>query len=157
MGMTLDSEQRAFLHTGVAIEVASHDAHKVPVVARAIACRVSPDGRRLTLFVSRTLGARCLNAIGACGAVAAVFCHPSTLRTIQLKGHEAALEPVLDDDLTHVKAMVAAFVAEVRAIGHSEALALLDVAYTPGDLVAVTFAPDAGFVQTPGPAAGARL
>jgi hypothetical protein len=155
--MTLDSEQRAFLHTGVAIEVASHDANMVPVVARAVAARVSADGTRVTLFVSRTLGARCLNAIGACRAVAAVFCHPSTLRTIQLKGGDAALEPVSGDDVTHVKAMVSAFVAEVRAIGHSEALALLDVAYAPGDLVGVTFAPEAAFVQTPGPAAGARL
>lgn len=155
--MTLDAEHRAFLHTGVAIEVASHDAHQVPAVARAVACRVSPDGSQVTLFIPRAFGTRCLNAIAACGNVAAVFCHPSTMRTIQLKSRHATLAPVADGDSAHIKAMVAAFVAEVRAIGHSEALALLDVAHTPEDLVGVTFEPDAAFVQTPGPSAGCRL
>jgi hypothetical protein len=122
-----------------------------------VAARVAPDRSRLTLFVPRAFGVRCLNAVAVTGAVAAAFCRPTTIQTIQLKGSDAVLTPVTPGDLPHVRAMIAAFVSELRAIGHSTDLALLDVTHDPADLVGVTFSPDAAFVQTPGPAAGARL
>jgi hypothetical protein len=155
--MTLDADHSAFIQSGVAIDVAGRDSHNVPVVARAVACRVSAERQHVTLFVPRAFGARCLNAIAATGAVAAVFCHPRTLRAIQLKGVDASIVPVTDDDLSHVRAATMAFVADVVSLGHSEPVALTDVSYAPADLVGVTFSPHAAFVQTPGPSAGARI
>jgi len=155
--MRLDADHIAFVQSGVSIDVAGRDVHNVPAIARAVGCRVSPDGQRVTVFVPRAFGARLLTALAATGAVAAVFCHASTFRTIQLKGSDASLGPVTGEDLTHVRAAVAAFVADIASMGHSEPLALAAATHDPSDLAGVAFTIDAAFVQTPGPSAGARI
>jgi hypothetical protein len=153
----LDDESSAVVQSGVAIEVAGRDAHRVPVVARALACRLSPDRQEVTLFVPRTRSARLLNAVSSTRAVAAVFCHASTLRSIQLKGSDARLTPCGDEDRSFVHATTEAFVADVVGIGMSEAVVRLEVSHDFVDLVGIAFTVEAAFVQTPGPKAGERI
>jgi hypothetical protein len=155
--MTLDPEYSAFAQSGVAIDVAGRDAHNVPVVARAIGCRVSTDRQRITVFVPRTSSTRFLDAVASTGAVAAVFCHPSTVRSIQLKGSDATLVPASDEDRGPIRATIEGFVADVGALGLPESVARLEVSCDFADLVGVAFTIDAAFVQTPGANAGTRI
>jgi hypothetical protein len=155
--MTLDSDHIAFMQSGVVIDVAGRDGRNVPTVARAVGCRVSADAQRATLFMPRAPAARLLASVAENGAIAAVFCLASTLRTMQVKGSDATAVPVSDDDVASVRAAVAAFVADVVSLGFSEAQGLADASYNPADLAGVAFTVAAAFVQTPGPAAGARI
>ena len=155
--MTLDPEYTAFVESGVAIDVAGRDAHNVPVVARAVGCRVSTDRQRVTVFVPRTSSSRFLGAVAATGAVAAVFCHPSTVRSIQLKGSDATLVSADEDDCRRIRAAAESLVSDVVALGLPESVARREVGHDLGDLVGVSFSIAAAFVQTPGPAAGAKI
>lgn len=155
--MTLDTEHCAFVESGVGIDVAGRDIHNVPVVARAVGCRVSPTRDRVTLMVPGAFGGRFLKAVETTRAVAAVFCHPSTLRSLQIKGADATIIPVGDADRAQVHQAIDACVADVVALGYPESLARLEMVYESSDLVGVTFAIAAAFIQTPGPTAGARI
>ena len=42
----------AFIQRGVSMNLASRDAGNMPTVARACGCRVSPDLRQVTVFLS---------------------------------------------------------------------------------------------------------
>jgi hypothetical protein len=90
-------------------------------------------------------------------AIAVVFSQPSTHRTIQLKGADAALGPLAPGDPALIEANRVALVKDMGPIGYDEAFARTLLAYEPADLVAATFTPTAAFAQTPGPQAGKRL
>jgi hypothetical protein len=155
--MTLDADNSAFAQSGVAIDVAGRDAQNVPIVARAVGCRVSPDRRRVTLLVPKASGTRLLDAVRSTHAVAAVFCHPRTARSVQLKGSDAVVVPVSDDDRGSVQAGIERFVADVVALGRLEAVARASVSHDITDLAGVVFTIDAAFIQTPGPTAGTKI
>jgi hypothetical protein len=153
----LNESHAAFIQSGLAIDVASHEAGYVPVVARAAACRVSPDRRQVTILLSAARNRRFLDAVTSSGAIAAVFGHPGTLETIQLKGADAAVVPADATDVAVVTAEVDAFVAAVDSVGGASALARRELRIDAHSLAAVTFTIAAAFVQTPGPAAGSRI
>ena len=153
----LDAPHAEFIQSGLAIDVASFEAGYVPVVARAVACRVAPDRATATVFLAATHNRRFLDAVAASGAIAAVFCHPATLETLQLKGSDAVVRPGAAADDAVVAAAVDAFVAKVVPLGFADSLARRELFVAPGALRAVTFTIAAAFVQTPGPAAGSRM
>jgi hypothetical protein len=155
--MFLDPDQCAFVQSGVSIDVAGRDAHNVPAIARAIGCRVSPDRGRITVFVNRHRSGRLLNAVASTRAVGVIFCYAGTHRALQLKGSDAAVVPVVPDDLTQCRAATAAFVANIVSLGYTEERAHAEVNAPEPDLVGVSFSVDSAFVQTPGPSAGSRI
>ena len=85
----LTPDQIAFVTAGVSITAASRGRDNMPNLARATGCRVSPDGRRVTLFLAASQSGALLADIRDNGAVAVVFSEPSTHRTLQLKGDDA--------------------------------------------------------------------
>ena len=89
--------------------------------------------------------------------IAVVFSQPTTHRTIQLKGTDAAVVPVLDDDPHVWAAYLERLTGELRHIGFSDGFARAMVKVPSADVVAVAFEPSAAFVQTPGPKAGTPL
>jgi hypothetical protein len=153
----LDAAHAAFVVGGVTISVASSDAAGRPSVGRALGCRVAPDRSRLTLFVARRPNGPLLADLARSGRIAACFSEPSTHRTIQLKGSDASLGPVDARDLTLMRVQIDAKVAELVPLGHEEALVRSVFHGEADDVVAVSFTPNAAFVQTPGPRAGAPL
>jgi len=153
----LDESHAAFLQSGLAIDLASHEAGRVPVMARALACRVSPERRQVTVFVSAGHNRRFLDAVAPNGAIAAVFGHPGTLETIQLKGADAAVVPAAAGDETIVASEVDAFVTTIRSLRFSEMVARREMRIDVHGLAAVTFTITEAFVHTPGPAAGSRI
>jgi hypothetical protein len=153
----IDAQRSAFVTGGVSIVAASRGPDNAPTIARAAGCRVSPDGRRITLLFSASQAAALLESVRATGALSAVFSQPSTHRTIQLKGADAAVAPARPDDGLLVERYADAFVAELRPLGYSEQLIRALIWGSPEEFVAVSFSPSSAFDQTPGPRAGAPI
>jgi hypothetical protein len=141
----------------VSVSIASRDGHCVPSVGRAVGYRIDADQRRLAVFVIARQAERLLADIRRSGAVAVVFTEPSTHRTVQVKGSDARVTPLLDGDWHEVSAHADALVAEICPLGHPEPLIRALAECTPQQVVAVRFIPTSAFGQTPGPRAGAVL
>jgi hypothetical protein len=153
----LDSGQIAFMRGGVSISVASCDRNGMPQLVRAIGCRVSDDGRRVTIFVPESKSQAVQRDIFATGAIAVAFTQPSTHRTMQLKSRDARVTAVSPEDVQLVEAYRDAFVAEVGAIGFHEHMVRTLLSCPPEQLVALSFSPSEAYSQTPGPNAGKKL
>jgi hypothetical protein len=153
----LDAAQAAFLQHRVAINVASRDAHHVPTITRALGCRVSPDRRRVTVFVSPSRAEKLLACLRERGAIAAVFTRPSTHETLQLKGEDAVVVPLDTGDSERMAVYRNSFVEELQKIGYTQTFARAVISALSDEAVGVAFTPTAAFVATPGPAAGQRL
>ena len=153
----LDEDHAAFIQSGVSILAASRDAANAPKLARAIGCRVSPDRRRVTVFVAAFQAAALIESLRATGGIAVGFNLPSTHRAFQLKGTDATVGSLDRGDLEIAVRYVEAFVADIALLGYSEPIGRALLAFDPAELLAISFTPSAAFVQTPGPRAGARV
>ncbi len=157
----LDETVRRFLDRSLSVNVATSDRDGRPLVARAVAARVSPGGERLTVLIDGRANAALVAAVAGTGRLAVVFTEPSTHRSIQIKDggesggatvaaptvEEAALPgPYLDG-----------FIAELAGMGFTEAFVRAVMEFDPADLVALHMDPAAVFDQTPGPKAGERI
>lgn len=153
----LSPDNLAFIQKGVSINVASRDVRRVPSLTRALSCRVDADGKRLRIAVARSQSRDLLRDIEKSGAIAVVFTEPSTHRTLQIKGDDAA-EVTVDaadrDCLAHTRA---AFGAEIGTLGFDAAFNGRLFHVEPDDLAVLAFTPQTVFQQTPGPNAGALL
>jgi hypothetical protein len=145
------------MQSAVSVHLASRGPTNVPSVARALGCRIAPDRRRVTIFLSAAQAPEVMADVRGSRMAAAVFSRPSTHQTIQVKGDDATVGALDDGDLARIAAYADALVRDLQALGYTEAFgrALLD--FEPADLVAVAFTPKAAFLQTPGPGAGAPL
>ena len=144
-----------FIHSGVAVGVASRDEMMRPAFARAWGPRVSADLRSLTLCVSAAEGSAMRANLEGNGAVALGFCPPTIAKAVQLKGVAMVLGEPEPADRERVERHVRAFEGECARIG-----APPEVAHRMFDgsaLLLVSVAIDEGFDQTPGPTAGRRL
>jgi hypothetical protein len=155
--IVLDPEVAAFLEGGVSIHAASRDAQHVPNLSRALGCRVSRDRTRVTVFLLASHSGSMLADYRANGGIAVVFSLPSTHRTIQLKGDDAAVEPLQEGDHILIARNREGFVRDLTSVGYPACLPEMLVAGSRGDVVAVGFTVCAAFIQTPGPAAGSPL
>lgn len=154
----LDTELAAFVQSGgLSINAASSGSDGFPNLARCLGCRLSPDGRRIVLILPATASAAFLADVARNGCIAAVFNVPSSHRTLQFKGDDARVEALMPDDHRRVAAFRASFAAEVGSLGFAVAASTALLAAEDADLVAVSFTPQTGFSQTPGPNAGAPL
>lgn len=154
----LTDEVAAFIQGGVSIAVASCDAGLHASLARAYACRVSPDRSRITLVLRSSQAAAVLADIRATGRISAAFTQPSTHRTYQLKGTDAVIEPLRPFDHACVDARNEAFWMDVQPFGiYSRELVFAVMGSDPADRTAVSFTPRQVFSQTPGAGAGTRL
>lgn len=153
----LDAEQAAFIQGGVSILVAGRDPDNLPRLARAFGCRVSEDRRVLTVLLARYQSAGLLAAMRANRAVAVVYTLPSTHRSLQLKGDDATIGPIVPGDVERAQAYADSFAGELLSHGHTEAFCRALLWLDPGELVAVSFTPSVAFDQTPGPRAGERI
>jgi hypothetical protein len=140
------------------VVAASRDASLAPTLARAIACRVSPNRRRVTLFLRSGSSRDLLRNLDENGAIAAVFSQPSSHRTLQLKkGGDAALTPPRPQDFEAMTRQVEALTADLVSVGLAEVWIRTFLAFDPQEVVAVTFTPRTAYVQIPGPGAGRPL
>ena len=151
----LDADLARFLtEGGVSMHASSCNAEGVSSLSRGLGCRVSKDRARVTVFLLASHSREMLADWRANGRIALVVTMPHSHRTVQLKGGDAAPEPLADGDRGLIAAYRAAFVKELAGIGYDPELPRLLVAGGDDDVVAVGFTVGAAFNQTPGPAAG---
>lgn len=154
----LDAEHAAFVVLpGISMTVASRAPGNLPELGRALGCRVAPDRSRVTVYLPGDQLPALVGALRESRAVAVVFSQPSTHRTIQLKGTDAAVERATPADVVLCAQWADGFVAALASYGIGEPLVRAFLWCEPGSLQAVSFTPCAAFQQTPGPRAGAPL
>lgn len=153
----LSAEHIAMIRKGVSAIVASRDAQLRPSLMRAMAADIRDDGSQVTAIVARTQAAQLLQDIAATGAVSVVFSEPLSHRTVQLKAASAQLRPAGADDVPLLERYRESMEQEIGAVGYPVAFVRAMLAWRLEDLVAVEFAPEQGFDQTPGPRAGRAL
>lgn len=154
----LDAEHAAFiLLPGISMTAASRGAGNRSELGRAHGCRVAADRSRVTVFLPADQYPGLIEGLRASRAAAVVFSQPTTHRTIQLKGADAAVEPLAPGDAALAERAMESFAVGLAALGYNEAVVRAAVWHDPAALVAVGFTPCAAFQQTPGPRAGAPL
>ena len=109
----LDSDNCAFIQTGVSISLAACGPNRMPSMSRGMGCKVIDGGQKLGIFVRCAQSADLLAGIRRSGKVANVFTLPSTNRTLQLKGVDAQVLAFDPDDLPIIEAHVRDLVAEI--------------------------------------------
>lgn len=155
--IALDPELVAFTQGGVSMHAASRDASNVAQLSRALGIRISADRTRVTVFLLASHSGQMLADYRANGEIALVITLPSTHRTVQLKGTDAAVVALEDGDHILIAQNRERFLAELAGIGYNPGLPKMLLAGSRGDVVAVAFTVTAAFTQTPGPAAGQPL
>lgn len=153
----IDADHLSFMQGGISISIAACDRDNMPALVRSTGCRITPDGRRVTVFVSSAQGERVLQAIRETAAIAVVFSEPSSHRTMQIKGFDAAIGELQEGDLQRIRAYRDAFAHELEPLGFPQAVIRTMLSFPPAGIVAITFTPLEAFSQTPGPKAGAPL
>jgi hypothetical protein len=154
----LDAEHARFIvETAVSYALSSRDADNRPSIAKAAACRISADRRRLTMLVDQQLAADVVRDLRAGAPLAAVFSEPSTHRTLQVKGLRAEVGGVTPADREFARQHLEATVAHLVPLGYEADGIRTYFSHQPEQLVAVSFVPTAAFEQTPGPDAGRKL
>lgn len=151
----LNSDNAAFIQTGVSISLAACGPERLPCMSRGMGCKIIDGGRQVGIFVKRSQAAELLDNVRSSGGrVANVFSLPSSNRTLQLKGVDARILPFDPLDLPIVQAHIDDFVREVLPLGMQEDVVRCIFSCSPDDLVTVVYSPCAAFSQTPGPKAG---
>ena len=154
----LDETVRRFLDRSLSVNVATSDRDGRPLVARAVAARVSPeDGERLTVLIDGRANAALVAAVAETGRLAVVFTEPSTHRSIQIKDDSATVADPTAEEAALPGPYIDGFIAELAGMGFTEAFVRAVMEFDPADLVALHLAPAAVFDQTPGPKAGERI
>ena len=153
----LNDKWAAFIQGGVAITVASRDSQNVPTLVRGLGCRVSGDSQRVMVLVAGSQGDPLTKAIRSTSTIAAVFTQPSTHRTIQLKGIDAAAVRTGPTDLAFAREHREKWIQELLQIGYTREFSAAIWGPPSPALAAIAFTATSAFQQTPGPAAGQPL
>ena len=153
----LKEAQAEFIQGGVATTVASCSARGLPSLSRSVCCTVSSDRQRITVLLRRSQAGALLEDVARSRTVAVVFAQPSTHRTLQIKSIDAVVHAPEVIDTARMARQAEGFHRELAPLGYTAEWTQAMLGYTPDDLVAVSFTPQAIFSQTPGPKAGERL
>jgi hypothetical protein len=143
-----------FLQSGLSALVGTCDAALRPACCRAVGVVVHEGGERMTLFVPEVAGARIIANLHENRHVALTMSHPTSHRTVQMKGSVTELRKALSTERVIVTRYVEAFAAHVDDIGMPRAR-VHQVAAWPA--WAVEFEVEHIYTQTPGPRAGKPL
>jgi hypothetical protein len=147
----------ALMVKGISCIVASRDAQLRPELMRAVGCKLGPGEGEVTVYLSRPQSRRLLQDLAAGGGVAAVFSHPRTHRTYQLKARQVTLRNAGPQDEPELVRYLESMIDEIGAVGFPAELTRAMLVHRPDEVVAVSFRPEQAFDATPGPRAGTAV
>ncbi len=153
----LNADLLAMMRRGVSVIVSACSLDFTPSVMRAVGSQMSPDGARITVFLNRGQSRQLLQDVASTGRVAVVFSEPYSHRTVQVKARNVTLREARDDDRPVLEAYLASMQQELSRVGFGADFARAMLACRLDDVVALEFAPEQAFDQTPGPRAGQPL
>lgn len=157
MAIQLPPDLVAMMARGVSVIVGSRDARLRPSIMRAVGSRVDEGGQSIAVYLARRQSRQLLQDLAATGQLAVVFSEPSTHRSVQLKASRVAMRAADAGDLPVLQAYLRSMEHELGQIGFDVSVARAVLAHRLEDVVAVRFAPEQAFEQTPGPRAGAAF
>ena len=150
----LNPEVVEFVHSGVAVGVATRDESKRPAFTRAWGPEVSADHRSLTVCVSAAEGSATRANLAQTGRSRSGSARGDA-KAVQLKGVAVVLGEPGPDDLAAGGAACRCFSGRVRRIGVPPEVA--NRMFVGSTLVLISVSIVEGFDPTPGPTAGRRL
>lgn len=153
LGLLVEEAAR-FVESGITVIVGSRDARLVPDCTRAVGVRVEAGGAEMTVFLPRATSETTLANLADNGRIAVAFTRPVDHRSIQVKGRVVAIADATAADRVWIDRHRGDLVQSWGYVGIPPRRTLR-VAHWPA--AAVRFALETGFLQTPGPGAGARL
>ena len=158
MSVQLTAEQAAFLQGPASMNVGAVGRDGWPCVCRAQGVMVARDRRAVTVLLSARRGHAVIDALDAGSAITLVVSRPATHATLQLKAAGATRTQAGATHRACSARSVAAFASELKTLGFRGELEQALAALLPtDDLIALRFAPEIVFDQTPGPDAGRVL
>lgn len=150
----IDDALKEFIESGVAVLVATGDAHRRPHVTYGWGPRVGRDRVSIDVFLdtarsNETLANACDN-----GRIAMTLADPVSYRSVQLKGTFLDVGEATPEDDAWVQRHREAFVVTTSLVGDPPGAIR---SMWMGQVVRVSFAVERAFDQTPGPSAGKPL
>lgn len=142
---------------GVSAIVGSRDLAHRPSIMRAVGSQVDDGARLITVYLARSQSRQLLQDIAATGQVTVVFSEPASHRTVQIKARQAHIRAATEADAPVLARYLQSMEHEIQRVGYAPSMTRAMLAHRLDDLVAVSFAPEQAFDQTPGPQAGAPL
>ncbi len=152
----ISDELRSFIESGVAVVVSTADAEGHPHVAFAWGPRVLAEGGSVSFCLEAGRAEQVLEDVHPGSGLAITFGHPTTYRSVQLKGATRASSAATEADGARVAAHQDDFLSSTALVGDDPAVIR---ACWNGDepLVRVEMDVARAFDQTPGPVAGREL
>jgi len=154
----LSAEQAAWMQAGLtSVVVASRNTTNHPSLGWGLGCRVSPDLRRIVVFLLESQSYDTLSDLRAGRPVSVLFTQAATTRALQLKASRAREVPLLPSDPALLDAYAKALGESWSGVIEQPHFASALMSRESDQLVAFELTPEAAFDQTPGPRAGAAL
>ena len=134
--------------------VGTCDAAHVPECTRAVGLLIHDDRATATVYLPEVTSALAMVHLRENMRIAVVASYPLDHRSLQLKGRVTAIAPAVAAQRPFIERYLEAFSGVLEQVGMPPEVVRL-LSHWPS--VAVTFAVDELYDQTPGPGAGARL
>ena len=146
-----------FVQAGLSISISSCNERLVPSIAKGVGCRVSAGRDRVTVLMFASRGEEVLRDLRRGAPIAVCFSRPSTHQTVQLKGPRASVEAAGPHDVALARRCLDLLIEDLVPLGLPRRM--LDTFFwqDPAELVALSFAAEGAFAQTPGPKAGRAI
>jgi hypothetical protein len=146
-----------FVQAGLSISISSCSERLLPSIAKGVGCRVSAARDRVTVMMFASRGEQVLRDLQRGAPIAVCFSRPSTHQTVQLKGPRALVEPAQPQDVALARRCLELLKEDLVPLGLQ--LPMLETFFwqDPAELLAISFAPEGAFAQTPGPNAGRAI
>jgi hypothetical protein len=148
------SQLSDFLESGISVIAATRDALMMPDCVRAVGARVEAGGAELSVFLPEATASASIANLRENGRIAIIFSRPRDHRSFQVKGRASSVDAADAADRAVVDRYRASFADELAVVGLPPR-DTLRIAHWPCWRVRIR--PEAVFVQTPGPGAGAPL
>ena len=145
------------MQAGVSILVATHDANLRPNQTRAFGCLIDPATDTLDILISAPQATALLADIRANGAIAAVFCRPSSSQALQIKAIGADTTDATAKHMQAARQYRDNMIAEIQPLGFRAEMLGAVFTVEANDLTVIRCRPHVVFEQTPGPNAGNAL
>ena len=143
-----------YLSAGLAHQVGACGADGQPHVVPALAL-MAEDDASLSVLLSALASPDLLDAVRATKQVSVVLCHPTTMRTIQIKGADATVHLAETPRYRQlVEQRGEAFWCDIERLGFSRTRLAAWYEVPEGLLVRIRLTPYGAWNQTPGPGAG---